>query len=283
MPTEFTCPPCGNTTEVADQHVGLSVPCATCGKEVSLVPEEKTRLIGCWRVALTTLAIVFVGAVIIVVPAVRSAREEARRDGCCWRPKQMGLALQNYKAVHGSFPPAHTVDENGNRLHSWRTLVLPYMEEEEKALYDQFNLEEPWNSPTNLQVLADNPIPDRYRCNVATGPPNETSLVMVVGSNTMAPGERGRKLSELTDDPSRTIMVVEITDSGITWTEPRDLSVDRMSFGVNDGKRGISSLHVGGAWVLMADGSVEFLDESTAPEVIREMITITPVEPMTGH
>jgi hypothetical protein len=70
------------------------------------------------------------------------------------------------------------------------------------------------------------------------------------------------------------ILVVEIVDSDIYWTEPRDLNFDEMSFRVNDrSKPSISSHHVHGAMAVFADGGVRFLDESTDPEVIRAVLT----------
>jgi hypothetical protein len=51
--------------------------------------------------------------------AARSARTTS---------KMIALALHNYHDVYAAFPPAYTVDENGQRLHSWRTLILPWLE-----------------------------------------------------------------------------------------------------------------------------------------------------------
>jgi len=41
--------------------------------------------------------------------------------------KQIGLAFHDYHDKFGSFPPAYTVDSNGRLLHSWRSLLLPYL------------------------------------------------------------------------------------------------------------------------------------------------------------
>jgi hypothetical protein len=70
-------------------------------------------------------------------------------------------------------------------------------------------------------------------------------------------------------------MIVEVANSGIKWSEPRDLKADEISFRINDGSaRGISSHHVNGACVLMCDGSVHFLSSGTAAEQIKAMTTI---------
>lgn len=41
---------------------------------------------------------------------------------------EIGFALQLYRCDHGTFPPPFTVDKNGKPLHSWRVLILPYLE-----------------------------------------------------------------------------------------------------------------------------------------------------------
>jgi hypothetical protein len=64
-----------------------------------------------------------------------------------------------YCNEHG-YLPAYTVDKNGNPLHSWRVLLLPYIEEGE--LYKKIRLGEPWNSEYNSQFH--NYIIPLYQC-----------------------------------------------------------------------------------------------------------------------
>ena len=61
--------------------------------------------------------------VALLLPAVRTAREPARRLQCANNLKQIAIALQNYESVYHALPPAYTVDTNGKPLHSWRTLI----------------------------------------------------------------------------------------------------------------------------------------------------------------
>ena len=42
--------------------------------------------------------------------------------------KQIGLALLNYEQTNGRLPPAAVADKQGKAMHSWRTLILPYLE-----------------------------------------------------------------------------------------------------------------------------------------------------------
>ena len=77
-------------------------------------------------------------AVALLLPSVRRAREPARRSQCKNNLKQIWLALHNYHDEYQAFPPAYTVDAEGQPLHSWRTLILPYMDQ--KPLYDKLDL-----------------------------------------------------------------------------------------------------------------------------------------------
>jgi prepilin-type processing-associated H-X9-DG protein len=45
----------------------------------------------------------------LILPAVQSAREAARRLDCSQRLRQIGLALNSYESTHGCFPPGQPV------------------------------------------------------------------------------------------------------------------------------------------------------------------------------
>ncbi len=80
------------------------------------------------------VVIAIIGILIaLLLPAVQSAREAARRMQCSNNLKQIGLALHNYHSAHKSFPPGGIAS---NEL-SFLVFILPYIEQ--KPLYDQFN------------------------------------------------------------------------------------------------------------------------------------------------
>ncbi len=81
------------------------------------------------------------------VPAIRAAMDAARRAQCVNNLKQIALAMHNYIAVNTKFPRAAGWSENGKPLLSWRVAILPYLGYE--ALYNKFNLDEPWDSVHN--------------------------------------------------------------------------------------------------------------------------------------
>jgi hypothetical protein len=56
--------------------------------------------------------------------------------------KQIGLAMHNFHATHGCFPPAVVTGPDGKPWHSWRVLILPYLEE--LKLYNEYDFTVPW-------------------------------------------------------------------------------------------------------------------------------------------
>ena len=64
---------------------------------------------------------------------------------------RLAFALDQFDAEHGELPPPAVCDKNGKLLLSWRVAILPQLGE--KALFDQFKLDEPWDSPHNSKLV----------------------------------------------------------------------------------------------------------------------------------
>jgi prepilin-type processing-associated H-X9-DG protein len=204
---------------------------------------------------------------------VDDAHESARQTQCTTNLRQIGSALLSYERAHGRLPPAYLADTVGNPLLSWRVLLLGYLEGQN--ILDRFDPTQAWNSPGNA-TPSDFPF-GVYRCPCSEYAP-ATSYLAVVGPNTAWPGPKGRKLSEI-KNPRKTILVIEVANSGINWAEPRDLSIDQVAQGINaKNGLGISSHHSGGANALFADGHVEFLRENLDPKELARMFDVNPPE-----
>jgi prepilin-type processing-associated H-X9-DG protein len=228
------------------------------------------------RGLLLLLAVCLFAAVCTGLLGIVDTRTSARRSACSIGLQNITLALIQYHDAHGSFPPPYIADAEGKPMHSWRVLLLPYLDQ--RPLYKQYRFDEPWDGPNNLQlhgiVLKLYSCPSRSPNQSAT----DTSYVAVI--RPMFRANSTVRMADLKDGSSNTILLVEVQNSGIHWLEPRDLDVSQMPMSVNPPTGiGISSDHPGGAHVSFADGSVRFLSNETPPATLRALLTGSGKEP----
>ena len=76
---------------------------------------------------LVVIAIIGV-LVALLLPAVQSAREAARRTQCTNNLKQVGLAIWNYESAHRTLPPGGLATKQGGYGFSWWIRVMPFIE-----------------------------------------------------------------------------------------------------------------------------------------------------------
>ncbi len=132
------------------------------------------------RLAFTLVELLVVIAIIgvlvaLLLPAVQSAREAARRMQCQSNLKQIALALHNYESTHKKFPPgivqqqgdpqfvagataANTI--NNTESWAWGAFLLPYIEQ--NALYESAGIGR-GGLLQNAVTQASTPI-NTYRC-----------------------------------------------------------------------------------------------------------------------
>ena len=94
--------------------------------------------------------------VTLLLPAVQSAREAARRAQCQNNLKQLGLAILNFESAQGEFPEGSyhiqpVAANHENHRTNWALRILPFSEE--RALFDLYDLEKHNSHPDNLRVL----------------------------------------------------------------------------------------------------------------------------------
>ena len=86
------------------------------------------------------------------------AQEKRKRQRSAQNLQQIGRAVQDHAHINyrtRTFPPQAICDKDGKPLLSWRVAILPELRE--FALYRQFKLDEAWDSPHNLKLLAKMP------------------------------------------------------------------------------------------------------------------------------
>jgi len=236
--------------------------------------------------ALLILALVLV----VLLPAVQVARDSSRRGHCANNLKQIVLALHNYHDVYGSVPPACVADADGQPMHSWRVLILPLIER--RDLFEKYDLSERWDGPNNQRLAqAASPL-SCYQCpsDPGTTQSEMTSYLAVVGHGTAWAGNTPRGPDDF-PAPDRTILLVEVANSGVHWMEPRDLTIeDAAGLAPQPGSDGLPGLHsrhygyfyhdVRGVHVAMADGSVRFLPADIAPDLLQALLTVDKDQPI---
>jgi prepilin-type processing-associated H-X9-DG protein len=206
--------------------------------------------------------------VALLLPAVQSAREAARRAQCTNNLKQIGLAMHNYLSANGAFPKPAITDKDGKPLLSWRVAILPYIEQQ--GLYNKFKLDEPWDSPHNKALI--NEMPATYQCpSRPVTAPGQTTYQVFVGPGALFEQGKATGIADVTDGTSNTMMVVEAKEA-MPWTKPDDLKFDPFA-AADPSLYGTFSNHPGGFNAGFADGSVRFIKRSISPVVFKALIT----------
>jgi hypothetical protein len=185
--------------------------------------------------------------------------------------RQIGVAWHNYHDVHVTFPTGETTSLAPPSAHnmrlSWRVKALPFLNE--VALYNQFNLDEPWDSPHNKALISKLPAVFRPR-NAKLAAQGKTRFVAPVGDKLITTSKHESVgIQSVTDGTSNTIMVVEADDAhAVLWTKPDDLEVD-----LAKPLAGLAIRPPGGFLVLMADGSSHFLRANIKPASLAALFT----------
>jgi prepilin-type processing-associated H-X9-DG protein len=214
----------------------------------------------------------------LLLPAVQAAREAARRNASINNMKNIILASLNYEAKRKTYPPHASYDATGKPLLSWRVHLLPLIEQQ--ALYENFHLDEPWDSPHNSKLIAE--MPELYldpSSGIAASEGKTHYLAVVGDQHLIAPADKGRMVKQITDGSSNTIAFVQVGNaSAVTWTKPEDWQPDE-----NNLMKPFDMLHPGGFIVAFADGSIRFLGYDIDPNVFKALLTYAGDEPIDSN
>lgn len=187
----------------------------------------------------------------------------ARRTQAMNNLKMIALAMHNYHDTYNGLP-GNVKDAEGKALLSWRVQLLPYLEQQ--ALYDQFHMDEPWDSPHNLALVEK--IPAIFQAPGSKAPLGKTSYLTIASEDGLFPDGEGVRFGDVLDGLSNTLMVVEANDEvAVEWTRPDDLQPDMELLLQLIGLRGRAFL---GA---MGDGSVRSIKDSLDPMQLEALIT----------
>ena len=207
--------------------------------------------------------------IILLLIAVQAVRQAARKTMSENNIRQQSLAMLIYESRHSEFPQR---DKNGL---SWRVHILPFIERSD--LYERFNLDEPWDSPHNIQLLGE--MPSTFECpNVVLEPGFTvyqvpyTDLATNSDLNDIALFDTsgvGTGISQIRDGTSFTAMVLEVNpEAAVEWTKPADWEFDPA-----DPTRDLGGVNPSTIIVGFADGSVQRLPKSIDPKSMKAIMT----------
>ncbi len=291
MPFHFTCPHCNHRVRVDDSLVGQTGECAVCGKPITVEPDPEDLLapksaqqtdnagssIAVLLVTLGGMGLLIALVVVLVVlsmPSTQLAQATAKQQACAGNLARIGQAMLDYHDDHGHFPPAYIAAADGTPRHSWRVLLLPYLGE--NALYRNYDMSSSWDNPQHAWQVS--PMPDIYHCpdDTFSNSSIETSYLVVSGQGCVFDGAKTTQLSDITDGPGNTILLVEVAACSQNWLEPKDLDRATVPLALNSGAaREIGSYHpAGGAHAVMADGTVRWLGNLTSSQVLNALLSI---------
>ena len=143
--------------------------------------------------------------------------------------------------------------------------ILPFIDQ--LPLYQQFHLDEPWDSEHNIKLV--DKMPAIYVHPELQTKPNTTVYQRPRGKEMIMSSDKGLRFRDILDGTSNTILTVEtLPAEAVEWTKPADLKVDlsKPKLGMCDGTRN-------GFNALIADGSVLFLSTNIDPEVLKSLLT----------
>jgi hypothetical protein len=194
--------------------------------------------------------------------------------------RRIAQSLADYAVESRRLLPAAICDKKtGQPLLSWRVALLPLIGQ--GALYQQFNLDEPWDGPSNKKLLDRMPpiyAPPGARSGAgamtyyrgfiaAPNSPVRTAWATEPARDSPFGAWGGRFPGPLTDGTSNIIAVVEAGEP-VPWTRPGELDYDARKPLPKLGGLFTDGFHVG-----LMDGAVLFFRNDIDERSLRAYIT----------
>jgi hypothetical protein len=224
MSPTFACSQCGAKGTLPDEPID-DQRCPTCDAlpvEVSLVSLPPRTILGMSVPAFAVVVTVLVlcaGVPLVLLPMIQRNRETVYRYTSKDQMRDLDTAFHLYADAHDYLPTEAAIYGDRKPLLSWRVHILQYVEGRHR--YDQFHLDEPWDSPHNKKLILQMPAVYWSPTSKVTDE-GKTVFLAVTG-----PGTAFQKGTEvhivIPDGISSTIMLVEVSDErAVIWTKPED-------------------------------------------------------------
>jgi hypothetical protein len=177
---------------------------------------------------------------------------------------QIGIAFHNFNSITGSLP-GNIFDKDGKPLLSWRVTILPYIEQNQ--LYNQFKLDEPWDSDHNKKLIER--IPREYMPLMGSAKPGETYYQMFEGAWPQLTKKDGNVRLEMITKFKGLDSTGLVFEPGepVIWSKPADMPFDQ-----NQPLPKLGGIFNGESFVLMCNASVLFLRKDPDEEQMKYLI-----------
>jgi Protein kinase domain/Protein of unknown function (DUF1559) len=139
------------------------------------------------------------------------------------RLRELQRAIIDYESANRRLPLSAIYSTDGKPLLSWRVAVLKHLKED--SLFAKFHLDEPWDSPHNIQLLSN--MPEVFGGDSDGKIESFTTFYqLLTGSSTPFPLDPRVTVrsSNVIDGLARTLGVVE-AGIAVPWTKPEDVLV----------------------------------------------------------
>ena len=263
-----------------DELINRNQRCPTCGIEpiaaaVSCDRPPPRSILGMSVPVFASVAAVLLvcaGVCLVLLPMIQSVRETSGRVVTTKNNlRRIAHSIHIYAEVHDYLPTEAAIYGDNKGQLSWRVHLLQYLGW--GTLYDQFHLDEPWDSQHNKQLITRMPwVYWSPTSNVDEE--GKTVYLAVTGPGTAF--EKGKKIRlDALDGMSNTIMLVEVSDErAVIWTKPDDWEFDP-----DRPMDGLMGQRDDGFLVLAVDGKVHLVKPDFDQETFKRLVLRNDGEP----
>ncbi len=201
-------------------------------------------------------------------------REQQQSVDALNNVRHLILGMHNFESAYKELPgPAYGKGDSPGL--SWRVAVLPFVGEQE--LYEQFRLDESWDSEHNRKLIPQMPPVFLHPSSTLQVSGGRSSFIVPTAEGCAHQPGKPCRFKDFRDGSSNSILLLAVTDeTAPVWTQPVTSNVD-----LNQPRTGLWRSADGNFLAGRCDGSVALLSESNPDDTIRALLTINGGETIT--